>query len=139
MDTEVELYRGGVMPLEQFAKMKADQDILLRLIVKKTPGRFIYTAMRNQRTDFPVIACAVSKMKGEYRAVIGARPARGMIIRDEQGILAEGIHAQSAASFARYVSEKTPTGSNLRAGAAYRSHLIRVLVERAIRELGGDA
>ena len=138
MDAEVELYKGGVMPLEQFAGMKPDSDILLRLIVKKTPGRFVYTAMRNQRTDFPVIACAVSKIGSEYRAVIGARPSRAVILRDERGILADGIDAQSAAAFARYVSESVSVGSNVRAGAEYRRHLVRVLVGRCMTELGGD-
>ena len=137
MDAYVELYKGGVVPLEQFAKMKADNDILLRLIVKKTPGRFVYTAMRNQRTDFSVIACAVSEIGGEYRAVIGARPGRAVIVRDEKGILAEGINPESAAAFAKYVSESVTTGSNVRASADYRRHLVKVLVSRSINELGG--
>ena len=138
MDAQVELYKGGVISLEDFAKMKADGDILVRLIVKKAPGKFVYTSMRNQRTDFPVIACAVSEMNGEYRAVIGARPGRAMIIRDEEGLLAQGIDAPSAAAFARYVADAVPTGSNLRAGAAYRKHLSKVLTERSILALGGE-
>ena len=138
MDTWVEMYKGGVMPLEQFAQMKYDNDILVRLIVKKTPGQFVYTAMRNQRTDFPVITCAAARLDGEYRAVIGARPGRAMIIRDEEGILSDGVSAESAAAFARYVSDHAPTGANVRAGAEYRSHLIRVLVERSMMQLGGD-
>lgn len=132
MDAYVELYKGGVMPLEQFAKMRPDRDILVRLIVKKTPGRFHYTAMRNQRTDFPVIACAVSEMGGETRAVIGARPGRAMIVRDEKHL------AGDAAAFAQYVAESVPTGTNVRAGAAYRKHLIRVLVERSMLQTGGE-
>ena len=138
MDTQVELYKGGVMPLSQFAQMRPDNDILIRLIVKKKLGSFVYTAVRNQRTDFPVIACAVSNIGGEYRAVIGARPSRAMIVRDEKGILAQGIDARSAAEFARYVSESTPVGSNVRAGAAYRQHLVKVLTERSIMELRGE-
>ena len=137
MDTYVELHKGGVVPLEQFAVMKADKDILIRLIVKKTPGRFVYTAMRNQRTDFPVIACAVSEIGGEYRAVIGARPGRAVIVRDGQSILAKGINPESAAAFAKHVSESVTTGSNVRAGAEYRRHLVKVLVSRGINELGG--
>ncbi len=137
MDAYVELYKGGVIPLEQFAARKKDTDILVRLIVKKTPGAFVYTALRNQRTDFPVIACAVSQLGGEYRAVIGARPAKAMVIRDEQGLLAQGITPDSAEAFAGFVAERTPTDSNVRASAAYRSHLIRVLTARATTELGG--
>ena len=126
MDCYVELYKGGIVPLEQFAAMKKDNDILVRLIVKKTPCKVVYSSMRNQRTDFPVLACAVAHMNGQYRASIGARPARAILLRSEQ---AEG--------FADFVAEHTPTEGNLRGSAAYRTHLIRVLVERSVKELGG--
>ena len=137
LDTYVELYKGGIVPLETFVSMKKDRDILVRLIVKKSPARIVYTALRNQRTDFPVIACAVSQLSGEYRAVIGARPARAMVIRDEQGLLSGGIDLESARSFAEFVAEKTPTEGNVRGSAAYRTHLIRVLAQRSVMELGG--
>lgn len=137
METEVELYQGGTMPLERFAAMKYDRDILVRLIVKKTPGEFVYRAMRNQRTDFPVAACALSRMGGEYRAVVGARPARAMIVRDERGLLSGGLTEDRIRAFAQYVSETVPTGSNTRGSAAYRTHLVRVLTERNLLDLGG--
>ena len=126
MDSYVELYKGGIIPLEQFAKMKKDNDILVRLIVKKTPCKVVYSSMRNQRTDFPVLACAVAIMNGEYRASIGARPARAILIRSEK-----------AEDFASFVAENAPTGGNMRGSAAYRTHLIKVLVTRSMNELGG--
>ena len=131
MDCYVELYRGGIVPLEDFAGMKKDNDILVRLIVKKTPGKVVYTAMRNQRTDFPVLTCALSNIGGETKAVIGARPAKAMVIRDENGLMPDGK------AFAAYVAQNAPTDSNIRGSAAYRTHLVRVLVERAAKELGG--
>lgn len=137
LDACVELYKGGIVPLEEFVSMKKDRDILVRLIVKKTPAGIVYSAMRNQRTDFPVIACAVSQLDGEYRAVIGARPARAMVIRDEAGLLSGGITPDNAKAFAEYVAEKTPTEGNVRGSAAYRTHLIRVLTRRSAMELGG--
>lgn len=137
LDTSVELYKGGVIPLEKFAEMKKDTDILVRLIVKKTPGRFVYSAMRVQRTDFPILTCAVSEISGEYRCVIGARPGRARIIRDEASILKCGITRESAAAFARFACERMPVGGNLRAGAEYRAHLVRVLVSRAFETMGG--
>ena len=82
--------------------------------------------MRNQRTDFPVLACAVAKMSGEYRASIGARPSRAILIRSEQS---EG--------FAAFVAENVPTEGNMRGSAAYRTHLIKVLVERSMTNLRG--
>ena len=131
MDCYVELYKGGIVSLEDFAGMKKDNDILVRLIVKKTPGKVVYTAMRNQRTDFPVLTCALSNIGGETKAVIGARPAKAMVIRDEKGLMPDGK------AFAAFVAEQAPTDSNIRGSAAYRTHLIRVLVERAATELGG--
>ena len=98
----------------------------MRLIVKKTPCKVVYSSMRNQRTDFPVIACAVAQMNGEYRASIGARPARAMLIRNEK-----------AEDFASFVAENAPTEGNIRGSAPYRTHLIKVLVERSMTEMGG--
>lgn len=136
-DCYVELYKGGVMPLAQFAAQPYDRDLLLHIIIKKTPGRFAYTAQRNQRTDLPVITCAVSQWGGKVRAVVGARPSKAMLVTDEEGLLADGITAPSAAAFADYVAAHAPTGSNLRGSAAYRTQLIRVLIARTLNEWGG--
>lgn len=137
MDTYVELYKGGVISLEEFVKMKYDNDLLIRVIIKKSPLKIVYTSMRNQRTDFPVLACAVSCVNGEYRASIGARPAKAMLLHDENGLLTKGITKESAKAFAQYVSENVPTATNLRGSAEYRTHLTRVLTERSVNELGG--
>ena len=126
LDAYVELYKGGIVPLEQFARMKKDRDILVRLIVRKTPCRIVYSSVRNQRTDFPVLACAVCCMNGQYRASIGARPSRAMLICSEK-----------REDFAGFVAENAPTEGNMRGSAAYRTHLIRVLVERSVNQLGG--
>ena len=126
MDAYVELYKGGIVSLEQFAKMKKDNDILVRLILKKTPCKIVYASVRNQRTDFPVLACAVSYMNGQYRASVGARPSRAMLLCSEKE---EG--------FAAFVAENAPTEGNMRGSAAYRTHLIRVLVDRAMTNLRG--
>ena len=42
-----------------------------------------------------------------------------------------------AEGFASLVAESAPTAGNIRGSAAYRTHLIRVLVERSMNELGG--
>ena len=137
MDAYVELYRGGIVPLETFANMEKDRDILVRLIVKKKPGCFAYQAMRNQRTDFPILTCAASKVDGEYRVVVGARPASARVLRDEKGLLSGGVNEESARAFAAFAAETLPTGGNVRGTAEYRTHLIRVLTRRTLTELEG--
>lgn len=139
LNARVELYKGGLVPLEQFASLPYDNDILVRLLVDKTPCRLAYDAMRIQRTDLPVLTCAVSQIGGETRAVIGARPGKAVVVRDAEGILSGGINSESAASFAAYVARQVPMGSNSRGSAAYRSHLCEVLTRRNTLKLGGNA
>lgn len=137
MDCYVELFNAGLVPLEEFAKQKADKDLLVRLIVKKKPGTFIYSAMRAQRTDFPVLTCAVSKVEETYRFCIGARPGRAIVIYDDEAILKDGITEESAAKMADYVAANTKTYSNLRGSSEYRTHLAKVLTTRNLLKIGG--
>ncbi len=137
MDTYVELYKGGIVPLEEFAKMKKDNDILLRLIVKKVPLRASYQSVRKSPTDFPVIACAVSEVAGRYRTVIGARPALARVFHDTEGILSHGVSEEAIRRFCDAAASAIPTGTNIRGSAAYRTRLIRVLTERGLLEMEG--
>lgn len=136
LDTYVELYKGGIIPLEKFAAMKADNDILVRLIVKKTSGKVVYSAMRNQSTDFPVLTCAVSNMNGIYKAVIGARPSKAAVYYDKENRLVNGTK-EDIKLFAEDIAKVADTQSNVRGSKEYRTHLIKVLVERGLVELGG--
>ncbi len=138
MDSHVELYKGGIIPLKDFVSMKYDNDILVSLIVNKKPGAFVYDAMRIQRTDFPVLTVAVSKIDSSYRTVIGARPGRAVLIEDDTHILDSGITSETAENFTAYVSSRVPTSGNNRGSAAYRKHLIHVLTKRSLEQLGGQ-
>jgi CO/xanthine dehydrogenase FAD-binding subunit len=60
-----------------------------------------------------------------------------MLICDEQGLLNKDLTVESTKAFASFVAETVPTGSNFRGGAAYRTHLIKALVDRSVTELGG--
>lgn len=135
MDAFVELYHGGMIPLREFVNMKQDRDVIVHLIIRKTPGVFAYASVRNQRTDFPVIACSASCVDGEYRLAVGARPGRAMLVLDEEGLLTEGLSDETEKAFASWVSDKVPVGSNHRAGAEYRNRLIRVLGQRLLKKI----
>lgn len=137
MDTSVELYKGGILPLETFAAMPYDRDLLVRVIIRKAPLALSYQAVRIQRTDLPVLNCAVAKLDGAYRAVVGARPGKAMVLRDETGLLAGGVTEDSARAFGAWAARQIPTGSNARGSAAYRTHLVNVLVRRGALDLGG--
>jgi len=126
MDASVELYRGGIVPIEDFARMPYDRDILTRIIIQKTPARFAYRAMRIQKTDIPILTCAAARVGDEIRTAIGARPGRAMLLRAKIPL---------EENYPKRVAEAVPTGGNSRASAAYRARLTEVLTERCLRDL----
>lgn len=138
MDTYVELYKGGRVALRDYVDLPKDRDILIRLIVKKEKGRMVYQSVRRSRTDFPVLTCAAFRStEGAWRFSVGARPQHAVLLEDAEGMLSEPLAEEAAEKFAAYAVEKIPTGSNMRGSAEYRSHLVNVLVSRAIRQLKG--
>lgn len=140
LDTYVELYQAGVISLEEFAERpRGDRDILVRAIVKKTPGRQVYLSHRNTRTDFPVLAIGVSSDSRGARVTAGARPGRA-VCTAIPGEWKERLDAYTCTQeeirkLAAELAEKIPMGSNMRASASCRSHLAEVLINRGLLKL----
>ena len=138
MDTTVVCHKAGEIPLVEYAQMKADRDILVKLIVKKVPLHIRYLAQRHARTDFPILTCAVSDVNGTWGAVVGARPKRAVLVKDAQGLVNE-VNEDNALSFGKYVAENLTFESNLRGSAEYRETICAVLVKRALLSAGGES
>lgn len=135
MDTQVELYRGGVVSLDDFARMPYDRDILVRVLVKKTPARYVYQSMRNTETDFPVLTCAAALREEGLRLSVGARPGKAVLLKETEGPLGAPITKEMAEAIGLYAAERIPVASNMRGSAQYRKQLLRTLVRRAVEEL----
>ena len=136
LNASVELYKGGVVPLAEYARRPYDRDILVGVLVPKENARFVYQSVRNSQTDFPVLTCAAAKLAdGSIRAAIGARPGKAVLYTaaPEAGETAE----EFAARFAAEGKAGIKTESNLRGSAEYRRHLAGVLTKRAVCRLEG--
>ena len=114
LDAYIELYHGGIIPIQEFAAMPMTKDILVRVVIKKVPLQIKYMSQRNTKTDFPVLTCAISKLNNNYLCVIGARPLKAIVFEDEKGYLDNGITEETVKSFVNDIAEQLVLGSNLR-------------------------
>ncbi|WP_418463564.1 FAD binding domain-containing protein [Frisingicoccus sp.] len=158
LDTTVEMYAGGMIPLDEFVSMNYDRDILVRIHVKKNGRQAAYQSFRNTKTDFPVLAVGVSRLNKQWKITIGARPARAVVAENSEKLsekLAESLPESLTESmaekpaggpagdaaegvireFAAEVSEKVRFGSNMRASGEYRRMLSEVLIYRAVKDI----
>lgn len=132
LDSYVELYKGGIVSLEDFIAMRTDNDILVRIIIKKDNRKVSYSTLRKSSTDFPVLACAVSYEGDTWKAVLGARPGTAKAVEFEasKNPIKEDVDA-----FMEKIKENISFGSNHLGSKEYRSILADVLVRRNIEEI----
>ena len=131
MDCSVELYKGGIVPLREYAERPYDRDIVVRLLVRKEAADYCYQSVRNSQTDIPVLTCAAARLQdGSYRFAVGARPLKAVLYEEP---------AAPAQQLAETIQQQVVTGSNMRGSAEYRRHLTGVLVRRAAEELENRA
>lgn len=138
LDTFVELYNGGIIRLSEFVDRKPDKDILMSVIVRKSKRAFRYDSIRQTKTDFPVIACAVvtGMVHGRetWYFTVGARPMKAALVEKHWEIPRDASEEQIA-EYARIVAEEYSYGTNMRGSADYRKHLAEVLLGREIRSI----
>ena len=70
MDSYVELYKGGIVPLADFVNMPYDRDILVRVIVKKTGARPAKAALVKDAEQLATLPMSAEKAQAfaEYAA-----------------------------------------------------------------------
>ncbi len=136
LDARVELYHHGILSIAEFARLpRGTRDVLVRVYIPKGERKTAYLSQRNTATDFPSLACALSRKDGVTTCAIGARPAKAVVFTDETGILQNGITEASAAAFGNYIADICEFDSNLRGSAAYRKKVCAVLVRRCLMQL----
>jgi putative selenate reductase FAD-binding subunit len=130
LPTEVVLFKAGAVPLADFLKLPSGRDIVTGIRIRRAPLSCHYESVRLTETDLPILTCAASRAGDAFTIAVGARPQIAMTVREAAG---------DADTIARRAAEEIPVGSNLRGSAAYRRHLVRVLVRRSVLALAGDA
>lgn len=129
LDTYVELYKGGIVSLDKYVDMPLDNDILIKIIIKKDGRKVIYSSHRMSATDFPVLTCAVSNIENKWYVVHGARPMKASLSQFELSV--KPLHEEIETAIAKVV-EETNFGTNIRGSKEYRQILADVLAKRNI-------
>lgn len=132
LDTYVELYKGGIIPLSDYVNMPLDNDILVRIIIKKDGRKVSYNSHRMSATDFPVLTCAVSNNENKWFIVVGARPMKGMLATF---YLNNNFKKEEIDKAVSEVINMTTFGTNIRGSKEYRQILADVLIKRNIDEI----
>lgn len=133
LDTEVELYHGGRITLEEFLNRPYEKDLLLRIFIKKNARRAAYENLRNSISDYPILNAAVSNLDNNWTIVVGARPGIAAIAKEASLRLSKKVLTEEDIEKAAHIAaEELSFGSNMRGSAQYRKALCKVLVKRAI-------
>lgn len=127
LDTTVELYKGGKIPLAEFAEAGTDRDILVRIHIKKDGRIPAYLSQRNSKSDLPVITCGVSKLEHSYYISLGARPERARVAVVDTDQMTEQKLLETVSRFSFH--------DNMRASGEYRRHLAEVYTKRLVAQI----
>ena len=132
LDSYVELYKGGIVPLDKYVQMPYDNDILVRIIIKKDGRKSSFSCLRMSSSDFPVLNCAVSNKERQWYVVIGARPGKAVL---KQFTLSENPGKDEIDNAVSKIVGETKFGTNMRGSMKYRQLLSDVLIKRNMDSL----
>lgn len=136
LDTEVELYKGGRVKLEEFLNQKYEKDILVKVHINKNNSKSIYKCMRNSRSDYPILNLAISKDDNNFKICVGARPQRATIAKEASEFISNNIlNEENILKASEIACEELVFGSNMRASKEYRKAICKSLVKSALMEV----
>lgn len=136
LETEVELYNGGRMSLEEFLNKNYEKDILVKLYIKKNNANAVYKCMRNSRSDYPILNMSVSKTDNNFKICVGARPQRATVAYKASEFLSNNeLNEENIIKASEIASEELVFGSNMRASKEYRKAVCKSLVKNALMEV----
>lgn len=136
LNTNVELYKNGKMPLEKFLETKIAKDILSKIEIMKENLKLAFKYVRNSEYDFSLLNVAVSNNEGKFKIAVGARPGIAQLAKNAAEFLSNNaVTKENIEKAAEIASEELKFSDDLRATAEYRKKICKALVKRAIEEV----
>ena len=133
-DVELEFYPTQKMSLEEYLNYKGKLNaILVAVHIKKSEGKSFFKKVKTTALDFPIVNIAVSKVEGEYRVVVGARPMVASRSYNAMKYLNEG--GKDFAHAAELAVKELQFMDNKDASQEYRVDLAKVYIRRGLEEV----
>lgn len=129
LDTSVEIYKGGIISLEEYMNMPHDRNIVVRIVIMKNHRKAVYLSHRTSAMDFSTLSCAVSNDHNHWNIVLGARPDKAKKVEFK---LSAKPDAKEIEALIRETIEKIEFGTNYRGSREYRKILAQVLILKGI-------
>jgi CO/xanthine dehydrogenase FAD-binding subunit len=141
LDTNVNLYKQGPLPLEIFLKEGSkEKDILKSISIRKNNRKAKFLSMRNSQGDYAILNVATSNLNGnKYKIAVGARPGTATLALKSMDYLDNidrDLFKEDILRAAKIASEELIFGTNTRASSIYRKQISYVLVKQALMEVG---
>lgn len=137
LDTDVELFKGGRMSLQEFLDRDYEKDLLVKIYIKKTSLKATYKDMRNSKSDYAIVNASVSvDENNNWKLIVGARP-RGARVAMEASKFLSSVEAneENINKACEMAVNELAFGTNMRGTEEYRKAVSKVLLKRGIMEV----
>lgn len=137
-DVTLEFYPAQKMSLNEYLTYKGKLSaILVAVHIAKGKGKGFYKKVKTTALDFPIVNIAVSKVAGEYRIAIGARPMVAALAVKAMEYLNKlsNPSKEDFAKAAEIATEELQFLDNKDASKDYRVDVAKVYVRRGLEEV----
>lgn len=137
LNTDVELFKGGRMSLQEFLDRDYEKDLLVKIYIKKTNIKATYKDMRNSKSDYAIVNTSVSvDENNNWKLIVGARP-RGAKVAEEASKFLSSVeaNAENINKACEMAVNELAFGTNMRGTEEYRKAVSKVLLKRGIMEV----
>lgn len=138
VNAKVCFHDSGEISLEDYLKEDGfRRDVLEKIVVPKAKEVFASNqTVRISRGDYAMLVTVVTKIDGEYKVVVGARPRRAALaVKAMDYLNSNEVNEDAAIKAGELAAEELVFGTNTRGTAEYREDVCKVLVKRAVLEV----
>lgn len=141
LDAKLVFYKLGEMSIEEFIKTKRlNQDILIKIIIKKDEGLGFFKKVAITPLDFSILNLAVIKSNFGYKISFGATPYIAKLAKNTMEFLnhTDVINDTVLEKCTELMLEEISFSSNNKSSKEYKQELAKVYLKRAVKKVNNN-